>query len=119
MIGRVGVYCGAIHRAHPQSWVTDNALYIAEKTDELLDDYLEWALRFANLNQYASQAAQPLLSGSRIYPVKIRIPPIELQYSFSNFLNRQKKLAVNLGGTFKSTDDLFNSLVQRAFKGEL
>lgn len=74
-IGRVGVYCGAVHRTEPTSWVTDNALYVAKHADTLHTTYLEHALRLANLNQYANQAAQPLISGSRIYPVAISVPP--------------------------------------------
>jgi hypothetical protein len=72
--GRVGVYCGAVHLSEPKSWVTDNALYIYELKDDFDVQYLVVALRVANLNQYAGRAAQPLVSGNRIYPVPILVP---------------------------------------------
>ena len=66
IIGRVGVYCGVVHRTRPKSWVTDNALYIKEQLrTDVRSVYLEWALRIAKLNQYSDQAAQPLISGSK------------------------------------------------------
>ena len=119
VIGRVGVYCGAIHITEPKSWVTDNALYVAEKDRRLNETYLEWALRLANLNQYANQAAQPLISGSRIYPVSICVPETTSQEQFACTVKRQTDFVGRITDTFQKSDDLFNSLVQRAFRGEL
>ncbi len=68
IIGRVGVYCGAVHITERKAWVTDNAL-IVRKLVDIETAYLAEALRAANLNQYAGRSAQPLVSGSRIYPV--------------------------------------------------
>jgi type I restriction enzyme, S subunit len=81
VIGRVGVYCGAVHLSEPKSWVTDNALYIYELKDDFDVQYLVVALRVANLNQYAGRAAQPLVSGNRIYPVPILVPPFRYKRS--------------------------------------
>jgi type I restriction enzyme S subunit len=119
VIGRVGVYCGVIHVTEPKSWVTDNALYIAEKSDELIDAYLAEALRLANLNQYASQSGQPLISGSRIESVEILVPPKSLQLKFAGAIKKISQLDCMLAYAATHTDDLFDSLVQRAFRGEL
>jgi len=59
VLGRVGIYCGAVHYTAPKCWVTDNALYVAEHSDDLHPRYLAEALRVANLNQYAGRAGQP------------------------------------------------------------
>ncbi len=83
VIGRVGVYCGAVHLSEPKSWVTDNALYVCELKRDFDLHYLVAALRSANFNQYAGRAAQPLVSGSRIYPVSILGPPLSLQNEFA------------------------------------
>ncbi|MBL4542981.1 MAG: restriction endonuclease subunit S [Rhodobacteraceae bacterium] len=119
VIGRVGVYCGAVHMSEPKSWVTDNALYVREYKRPVNRTYLEWALRFANLNQYAGRAAQPLISGSRIYPVEILLPNEDRQNAFAAFVFRQKALKANLNGARDEAEALFNSLYQRAFRGEL
>jgi type I restriction enzyme S subunit len=119
VIGRVGVYCGAVHTTEPNSWVTDNALYIAEKKEEFNEDYLAAALKIANLNQYANKSAQPLISGSRIYPVEILSPSIDMQKDFSRVLSKIHSLKEKAGQTVEDSDNLFNSLQQRAFRGEL
>jgi type I restriction enzyme S subunit len=83
VIGRVGAYCGCVHVSPPKSWITDNALYLSERSSDLTFDYLVHALIYAGLNRYASQFGQPLVSGSRIYPVQILVPPKNLQLEFA------------------------------------
>ncbi|MDE0159985.1 MAG: restriction endonuclease subunit S [Candidatus Dadabacteria bacterium] len=119
VIGRVGIYCGAVHATQPKSWVTDNALYIREYKRPVNLTYLEWALRFADLNQYANQAAQPLISGSRIYPIEILFPSELEQDTFAAYVERQKRLLNHLEASCKKANDLFASLSQRAFRGDL
>ena len=119
VIGRVGAYCGAVHKTQTKSWITDNALYVAEKSDALTDLYLEWSLRMANLNQYSSQAGQPLISGGRIYPVEINLPPIELQKEFKKVQMTHSKMKEKILKASHTKENLFNSLTQRAFQGEL
>ena len=119
VIGRVGVYCGAIHVTQPKSWVTDNALYIREYKQPVDLTYLEWALRFANLNQYADRAAQPLISGSRIYPIEIVLPSEREQHAFALFVKRQRKLRTFLEDDRDQAEELFASVSQRAFRGDV
>jgi len=119
VIGRVGVYCGAVHVTAPKSWITDNALYVSEIDKSLSQKYLEWALRIANLNQCASQAAQPLISGGRIYPVEILVPEIATQDRFEKVVRRFTSTKEGLGKLSVTTERLFGSISQRAFKGEI
>ena len=119
VIGRVGVYCGAVHMTQPKSWVTDNALYIREYKRPVNLTYLEWALRFADFNQYANQAAQPLISGSRIYPIEILFPSELEQDTFAAYVEKQKRLLDNLEASCKEAINFFASLSQSAFRGDL
>lgn len=119
VIGRVGVYCGCVHVSQPRSWITDNALFVRDMSEDLTLRYLAAALQMANLNQYASQAAQPLISGSRIYPVEILIPSIEEQRRFELALVQHVALASAAQSHSDRLNDLFASLQQRAFRGEL
>lgn len=119
VIGRVGAYCGVVHVSEPFSWVTDNALYVSKTRQDIEFDYLTWALRFANLNQYAGQAAQPLISGSRIYPVEVLVPKLETQSDFARALCRMDTLRGGLGRQADTSEGLFQALSQRAFRGEL
>jgi type I restriction enzyme S subunit len=118
VIGRVGVYCGAVHRTDRPAWVTDNAL-IATPKIEISMRYLEDALLQANLNQYANTSSQPLVSGGRLKPVKILVPSRALQDEYqrvSVMIERQKNVT---SLSANRSDALFISLQHRAFRGEL
>jgi type I restriction enzyme S subunit len=119
VIGRVGVYCGVVHLSEPKSWVTDNALYVCELKEDIDQQYLVAALRVANLNQYAGRAAQPLVSGSRIYPIPILIPPLPLQKEFAQRVTEIRELAASQATSRTRLDALFQSMLHRAFNGEL
>lgn len=119
VIGRVGVYCGAVHLTEPRSWITDNALYVSEYKRPISKLYLRYALEQANLNQYAGRAAQPLVSGSRIYPVEILLPSKEDQTSFEKVILRSAELSDYCQSASSSIDLLFASLQSRAFSGQL
>ncbi|MBX2990110.1 MAG: restriction endonuclease subunit S [Bacteroidetes bacterium] len=119
VIGRVGVYCGAVYYSKPKCWVTDNALYVAEKSEELLDRYLTEALRMANLNQYAGRAGQPLISGSRIYPIEILVPSIDKQKEFGEQVEMLEEQAYTRTEAKDNLEKLFSVLLHRAFTGEL
>lgn len=99
IIGRVGAHCGNIHLTKPKSWITDNALYIDKYIVEYNEDYLLYALRNVNLNQYASQSGQPLISAGRIKDVLLPLPPLETQKKIAAILDaadayRQKTKAL-------------------------
>ena len=119
VIGRVGVYCGCVHVSEPQSWITDNALYVHSISPRLRFSYLAAALALANLNKYANQAAQPLISGSRLYPVKILVPDADDQRSFEQSIRAVDALRRVLDRGSRIHERLFASIQQRAFRGEL
>jgi len=119
VLGRVGVYCGVVHYSEPRAWVTDNALYVSEKFEHLDDRYLIAALEFANLNQYAGRAGQPLISGARIYPVEILVPPETEQRVFAKAATVLLELQEQRVETGKQLEQLWLLLMQRAFSGQL
>lgn len=118
-IGRVGVYCGAVHVTKPNSWITDNALYVSENFAGLRLRYLAEALRMADLNQYAGRAAQPLISGSRIYPVEILVPNVDEQLLFEKLLFAVETNHRRIYTSQHQIDTMFLSLQHRAFSGQL
>ncbi|RKD75259.1 type I restriction enzyme S subunit [Sinobaca qinghaiensis] len=86
VIGRVGEYCGVVHKTKGPSWVTDNALFSKEfiiKTDLKFISYL---LKYHDLGKLRSQSGQPLVSQKPIYNYEINLP----------LLNEQKKIAAIL-----------------------
>ena len=119
VIGRVGAYCGAIHISRKNSWVTDNALYVSEMSKDLDLHYLSRALTLANFNQYAGRAAQPLVSGSRIYPVEILVPPLSDQKEYASRILCVENAATLQHSSQQMFENLYSSIQHRAFRGEL
>ena len=119
VLGRVGIYCGVVHYSEPNCWVTDNALYVAEQSKDLHPRYLAEALRIANLNQYAGRAGQPLISGNRIYPIEILVPPPEEQEKFAGMILELSKYESRRESSGVHLETLFSVLMHRAFTGDL
>ena len=119
VLGRVGVYCGAVHLTRPRAWVTDNALYVHTFVQPVDTTYLVAALKMANINQYAGKSAQPLISGTRIYPVQILIPPLDLQHRFATIVESVEEQKTSQRAHLDELDTLFASLQSRAFRGDL
>jgi type I restriction enzyme S subunit len=119
IVGRVGVYCGVIHIAKQRAWVTDNALIVDIKEPNVLPVYLAAAMKHADLNQYAGRSAQPLVSGGRIYPVRVPVPPTAIQQTFAEHVTEIDKLRAHHRAHLAKLDALFGSLQHRAFRGEL
>ena len=119
VLGRVGAYCGVVHYTLPKSWITDNALYVETMKKKMEPIYLVDALRFANLNQYAGQAGQPLISGGRVYPVEILDVSPDLQASYAAIVTKTQTKIQKSTALLQEAESLFSSLQQRAFRGEL
>lgn len=119
VIGRVGYYCGSVHITEPRSWVTDNALYVKEFLKETDLVFLKYLLSVHNLNKVAGRAAQPLVSGSRIYPVDTIDVPYEYQKRFSALVNKIEEIKLCYQQSFTDLRALYGSISQQAFKGQL
>ena len=119
VIGRVGAYCGVIHLSEPFSWITDNALFVSEFFIETNIIFLSYALRMANLNQYAGRAAQPLVSGNRLYPINFILPPLPLQNDFAKKVEAIEETTKQIESSLQKMEKLYDSLLQKAFTGEL
>ena len=75
IIGRVGFYCGSIHKTISKSWVTDNALIVDPYTVNINTDWLCLVLIWSNLRKTSNSTAQPVVSGKSIYPIYVPLPP--------------------------------------------
>ena len=71
------------------------------------------------VNKYISRSTISGINNKGLNSIQIPLPPINLQNQFAEriqAIEAQKQLAQ---ASLKKSDDLFNSLLQRAFKGEL
>ena len=62
---------------------------------------------------------QANINAQELKSIKIAIPPIELQNEFADFVKQTDKLKFEMEKRLKELEDNFNSLMQKAFNGEL
>ncbi len=66
-----------------------------------------------------SASAQPNLLLSKIRRTQIYLPSIELQIKFVQFVEQVEKLKFDMEQSLVELETNLNSLMQKAFKGEL
>jgi type I restriction enzyme S subunit len=74
---------------------------------------------FKRLISFNSGSAQPQLSAQSVKEFKVFVPPVNLQNQFAErvkVIEQQKAIAQK---SLEKSEELFNSLLQKAFKGEL
>ena len=77
VIGRVGFYCGSVHKTISRAWVTDNALICKIKQPCFcLSDFLVMILTYLKLGNTSVSTAQPVVSGKGILPLLMPVPPV-------------------------------------------
>ncbi|MNF73235.1 EcoKI restriction-modification system protein HsdS [compost metagenome] len=80
VIGRVGFYCGSVHITPSKAWVTDNAFFTSFSHVNVHLDFLAWLLKATNLNEHDNATAQPVISGRKLYPIVVCLPPLAEQH---------------------------------------
>jgi type I restriction enzyme, S subunit len=96
VIGRVGYYCGSVHITPPKAWVTDNA-FITRYPKACLDmDWLYWLLVGTNLKENDSATAQPVISGRKLYPIVVALPPLAEQSRIVTRVAQLRRLCFEL-----------------------
>ena len=71
------------------------------------------------LSIWMSGAAIQRYTLKKIKSFEIMIPPIEMQERFSLIINENEKSKLLINKEIKESENLFNSLLQKAFKGEM
>ena len=120
LIGRVGALCGNIHHTEENIWVTDNA-FIVNGISDLWDmSFLTYELEYIDLNQYASQTAQPVISNKSMKDVFIFLPPLSEQQSIVATLDSLKskvdRLQENFDKIARECDALKQAILRQVFE---
>lgn len=124
VIGRVGFYCGSVHITPNRAWITDNAFRVSFDVQKYDLKFIFWLLKNLNLNKYSVSTAQPVISGTKIYPIFTNVSEdkleqqriveeIEKRFAVADKLEK----AVNEG--LEKADKLKQSILKKAFSGQL
>ena len=74
---------------------------------------------FSQLLSHSSGSAQPQFSAAEIKKFKVLVPPGELQEKFERYNDKIDVQKRQVEANMVKSESLFNSLLQKAFKGEL
>ena len=102
VIGRVGYYCGSIHLTPGEAWVTDNAFITHFSAANICINFLILLLKGTNLKEDENATAQPVISGSKIYPIIVGLPPVA----------EQKRIVAKVDELMAQCDQLEASLTE-------
>ncbi len=119
IVGRVGAYCGAVDFGFGKVWATDNALVIYLIDTKATYYYTYYLLKMLNLGNFASGSAQPLLTQSILYKMKVFLPNIQILRNFDKIifsLFAQIRILQQENINLKQTRDL---LLPRLISGKL
>ncbi|MBD3886730.1 restriction endonuclease subunit S [Phormidium tenue FACHB-886] len=101
-------------------WVHIAAL---RPTERIRAEFLESALNspscYAQSQRYTHGIANRDLGLTRIRKIQLSLPPLPLQDQFCNFRQALLKKLATQEQSLNESNELFNSLLQRAFRGEL
>ena len=117
IIGRKGSI-GEVVFSKENFWPIDTAYFITQKK-KLEWIFLYYLLKFANLQRMNKSAAIPGLNRNDVYSKKFMLPPLALQKKFVSIVEKVEKIKEAQKKSKQEIDDLFNVLMQKAFKGEI
>ena len=120
LIGRVGALCGNIHYIKERIWVTDNAFVVNNISSSWNMLFLSYELEYINLNQYASQTAQPVISNKSMKDLSIFQPSLSEQQSIVATLDSLKskvdRLQANYEKISQECDALKQAILRQVFE---
>lgn len=103
-------------------WVNNHA-HIVKARDGFLDDYLRYYIKQLDLNPLVAGAIIPKLTQEKLVALEIPVPSFELQQEIvsklDNLNDRCNTLQENYQKILTLCDDLKQSLLRKAFNGEL
>ena len=123
VLGRVGYYFGSVHLTPSTAWVTDNAMVVHHDETKTLRRFLYYALQAIDLRANDASTAQPLISGRKLYPLRITIPAMreqsEVVRRVESLFAWADRLEARHAAARTHVERLTPALLAKAFRGEL
>lgn len=115
--GRSGTL-GSVHYIKDDYWPLNTALYSKDMNGNN-PLYLLYLLRNFNVERYSRGAGVPTLNRNLIHSELIMNTPLPLQNQFAERIQLIESQKQQAHASLQKVENLFNSLLQRAFNGEL
>ena len=115
--GRSGTL-GHVHLVESDYWPLNTALY-SQNLNGNNPTFLLFLLRNFRVERFSRGAGVPTLNRNLVHAESIINVPIELQSQFAESVKAIEAQKAQAQASLAQAEDLFNSLLQKAFKGEL
>lgn len=118
-LGRAAIFLGKNDSANINGHV-----YLIRLQKDIINEFILFILTTDEYREYIRRVCvggidKRQINKEHLEEFPIISPPIELQVQFSNLLTHVEKLKSEMRTSLNELEDNFNSLLQRAFKGEL
>ncbi|WP_346869274.1 restriction endonuclease subunit S [Clostridium sp. UBA5119] len=118
-LGRAAMFTGEDDSANINGHV-----YLIRLKKDMINEFVLFILTTNEYREYIRSVCvggidKRQINKEHLEEFPIIIPPIELQNQFANFVKQADKLKFEMEQSLKELENNFNSLMQRAFKGEL
>lgn len=121
LIAMYGATAGKCSISRIKATTNQAVCAIVPKNKDLDKTYLLYYLRskYKNIVSLSFGGGQPNISQNIVRSLKIPLPPLPLQKKFASIVKDIEKIKEKQKKSKKATDELFNALMQKAFKGEI
>ena len=121
--GTVG-NCAIYPRDFPRGIMHSDLLRVRLNTEKCTPHFMSWQLSISQdvAHQISLLSHGAIMAGinvTKLKSISVLVPPLKLQEQFEAVLERHQNAMRKQTNTMHESDNLFNSLVQRAFRGEL
>lgn len=115
-----GATCGTINVCESKSYVTGNAMSLDEPDEsKTTNEFLEWFLRVRGLCDTITGAAQPQITRANLAVVEVPTPPPALVEAFTDKARAVRRIEAEQTASRTNIETLFQTMLHRAFTGEL
>ncbi len=99
-------------------WVNNHA-HVLRMTERVNIDFLCQVLNATDLEPYVTGTAQPKLTATKLKRISVILPPVPLQQHFAHIVHKFERLRAQQREAERQAEHLFQTLLHRAFRGEL
>lgn len=111
-----GSTCGTVNLSEPKSWITGNAMVVTPKSEKIKKKFLYYLLMHTNLTSVISGTGQPQITRGELSPLKIPVPPLNVQEKIVKILDTIQEAVEIQGKIIERTKELKKSLMAELFK---
>lgn len=115
--GNWGKFQQCAYRIRGRSWVNNHA-HVLRETEQSKLEFLEVLLNISDLTRHISGSTRGKLTQTMMNRILVPTPPLDLQRRFVSSVEKVEALRDIQNQSTREIDELFHSLMHKAFRGE-